>query len=73
MYRTRVSEEGIQVCDMGCSGGETVFALAEKFPRSTFCGIDVADEPIELARRDADQRGEKQLSSTLLSHLSHFS
>ena len=48
------------MCDMGCSGGETVFALAEKFPKSTFYGIDIADEAIELARRDADNRGEKQ-------------
>lgn len=55
-------ESGVQVCDMGCSSGETVFALAHRFPRSTFCGIDIADEAIELANRDAERRGLKNVS-----------
>ena len=61
-FNTCVSEHGIQVCDMGCSGGETVFALAERFPKSTFYGIDVADEAIELASRDAERRSLENVS-----------
>ena len=47
---------------MGCGGGEAVLALARRFPRSTFCGIDIADEAVELASREAERAALKNVS-----------
>jgi len=51
---------------MGCGGGEAALALARRFPRSTFCGIDNADKSIELASRDAERTALKNVSFLVL-------
>lgn len=47
--------EGSRVADIGCGTGHTTNLLARAFPHSTFVGIDLADDAIELARAEALQ------------------
>jgi SAM-dependent methyltransferase len=50
-------EEGIRVADLGCGRGKAILALAERFPRSTFVGIDLSEEAIGWARARASELG----------------
>jgi SAM-dependent methyltransferase len=47
-------EAGIDVLDMGCGEGVAVRMMAERFPRSRFVGVDMADEAIASARAEAE-------------------
>jgi SAM-dependent methyltransferase len=50
-------EEGIRVADLGCGRGKAILALAERFPRSTFVGLDLSEEAIGWARDRAVELG----------------
>ena len=52
-------EAGSECLDVGCGRGRAVLLLAQRFPRSAFCGIDISDEAINFARNEA-----KRLSLT---------
>lgn len=49
----RQMETGIRVCDLGCAEGVALTLMAEAFPRSTFVGIDIAEEALHQARAAA--------------------
>ncbi len=44
-------ERGVAVLEVGCGSGELLTALARRFPRSRFRGIDISDKAIRLARK----------------------
>ena len=46
-------KSGIRVCDLGCAEGVAVTIMAKSFPQSSFIGIDISSEAIEVARREA--------------------
>ncbi|MGH7384283.1 MAG: class I SAM-dependent methyltransferase [Candidatus Rokuibacteriota bacterium] len=48
---------GIGVADVGCGSGRIVNRLAELYPNSRFTGIDLSRDAIESARREAGQKG----------------
>lgn len=54
-------EAGIDVLDIGCGAGRAVLHLARRFPRSRFIGYDLSGEAIDLARRDAEEAGLKNV------------
>ena len=47
----------MQVCDVGCSGGVQIFAMAKKYPNSTFLGIDVDPDVIDKNKIKAKEMG----------------
>lgn len=52
---------GITVLDMGCGRGRIMIKLAELYPNSRFNGADLSREAIEYARREASERGLKNI------------
>ena len=50
-------EEGIRVADLGCGRGKAILALAERFPNSTFLGLDLGTDAVEWARTRAAELG----------------
>jgi ubiquinone/menaquinone biosynthesis C-methylase UbiE len=44
---------GIRVCDLGCSEGVALLIMARAFPQSEFVGIDISEEAIAEAQREA--------------------
>lgn len=46
-------EQGISVVDVGTGAGHAVNVMARAFPRSSFLGIDISEEGIELAGSEA--------------------
>jgi 2-polyprenyl-3-methyl-5-hydroxy-6-metoxy-1,4-benzoquinol methylase len=46
-------QAGIRVCDLGCAEGVALMLMAKAFPRSRFVGIDVSNDAIANARREA--------------------
>jgi SAM-dependent methyltransferase len=50
-------QEGARVLDVGCGGGWAVVQLAERFPGSSFVGIDLEPYSVELARSLIAERG----------------
>jgi SAM-dependent methyltransferase len=48
-------EAGIDVLDLGCGRGIALAALARRFPRSRFLGIDFSEEAITWARAQVTQ------------------
>jgi SAM-dependent methyltransferase len=48
---------GARVLDVGCGGGWAVVQLAERFPESSFVGLDLEPYSVELARRLIAERG----------------
>jgi ubiquinone/menaquinone biosynthesis C-methylase UbiE len=50
---------GIRVLDVGCGRGRIIAKLAELYPQSHFTGMDLSQEAIEFARREASTRGMK--------------
>ncbi len=49
--------EGALVADIGCGTGHTTNLLARAFPTSTFVGLDIATDAIQLARGEAADWG----------------
>ncbi len=50
-------EEGIDVLDLGCGRGMALRAMAARYPRSRFLGIDLSAEAIGWARKRAEDDG----------------
>ena len=50
-------ESGIDALDVGCGRGHAVLALAARFPRSRFVGVDLSEEAIAHARALAEKQG----------------
>ena len=48
---------GIRVLDVGCGRGRILNRLAELYPRSTFLGMDLSRDAIEIARAEASAKG----------------
>ncbi len=48
---------GIRVLDVGCGRGRILTRLAELYPQSHFTGMDLSQEAIAFARREASTRG----------------
>jgi 2-polyprenyl-3-methyl-5-hydroxy-6-metoxy-1,4-benzoquinol methylase len=48
---------GISVMDVGCGAGRAMLFLAERYPRSRFCGYDFSAEAVAMATREARERG----------------
>jgi 2-polyprenyl-3-methyl-5-hydroxy-6-metoxy-1,4-benzoquinol methylase len=48
---------GINVLDVGCGSGRVVNRLAEVYPKSRFTGMDLAEQAVETASREAFQMG----------------
>ena len=46
-----ISEQGIQVCDIGCGMGVITHRLATMFPSSTFHGMDISPDAIHRAMK----------------------
>ena len=53
----RQMADGIQVCDLGCAEGVALMLMAKSFPRSTFVGLDIAEEALDTARAAAAEQG----------------
>lgn len=49
--------KGISVLDAGCGTGALLNHLASEFPNSRFTGLDFTDFAIELARKEAEDKG----------------
>ncbi len=58
---TQRLEHGISVLDVGCGRGRAVNLMAGWFPNSRFVGIDLSEEAIAYARRDAEDRGHRNV------------
>ena len=50
-------ETGIEVADIGCGSGRAINRLAALYPNSRFHGIDLCEEAIAAARREAESLG----------------
>ena len=50
-------EAGIRVLDIGCGAGRALMRMAETFPASQFMGFDLCEDAIEMARKEAGERG----------------
>ncbi|XP_052796661.1 S-adenosylmethionine-dependent methyltransferase Rv2258c-like isoform X2 [Mya arenaria] len=50
-------ESGINVLDLGCGPGIFTNVLAQRFPNSTFVGLDYSDAAIEMSNRELADRG----------------
>jgi SAM-dependent methyltransferase len=50
-------EAGIRVADLGCGRGRALTSLAERFPNSTFTGLDLDGDAIAWARENAASLG----------------
>ncbi len=56
-----ISPERCSVLEIGCGTGGNIIPWAERYPHSSFVGIDVAGTHIETARRVADKAGLKNI------------
>ena len=50
-------EQGIEVLDLGCGRGIAIAAMARRFPRSQFVGIDFSADAIGWARKQVELDG----------------
>lgn len=50
-------EEGIRVLDVGCGAGRALMRMAETYPACHFTGFDLCEDAIEMARKEACERG----------------
>ncbi len=53
----RRMEAGIRVCDLGCAEGVALTLMAAAFPNSTFVGLDISEEALQVARAEASAQG----------------
>jgi 2-polyprenyl-3-methyl-5-hydroxy-6-metoxy-1,4-benzoquinol methylase len=54
---TKRLQGGIKVLDVGTGSGQAVNVMARAFPQSTFVGIDVSQEAVDTARKQAADLG----------------
>jgi SAM-dependent methyltransferase len=60
-------KEGEVVVDLGCGGGLDVFLAAKKVgPKGKVIGIDMTPKMIELAKRNAEESGHKNVQFVLV-------
>lgn len=52
---------GIEVLDVGCGSGRALITLAETYPNSSFAGYDFSEEAIDRARKEAADKGLKNV------------
>jgi 2-polyprenyl-3-methyl-5-hydroxy-6-metoxy-1,4-benzoquinol methylase len=50
-------DRGIDVLDVGCGSGRIMVRLAELYPNSRFTGIDLSQEAVGNATREASEKG----------------
>ncbi len=50
-------KKGIKMLDAGCGSGRIVIKLASMFPKSSFTGIDLSEEGIGRAKKEASESG----------------
>jgi len=50
-------QRGIRTLDIGCGRGLIMMRLAELYPSSRFIGLDLSEEAVAFARREAARRG----------------
>lgn len=55
-------ESGIKVLDLGCGPGRYTNTLAQRFPNSTFTGMDISSHAIELACAVKERKGLKNVT-----------
>jgi ubiquinone/menaquinone biosynthesis C-methylase UbiE len=55
-------EAGIDVLDAGCGAGRAVIRMAELFPQSRFAGLDLCEDAIAMARKEARRRAVANVS-----------
>lgn len=58
---TKKMEKGIDMLDAGCGSGKIINKLASLFPNSHFTGMDLSEEAISVARKDARDEGLKNV------------
>lgn len=63
--------EGIRVLDAGCGRGRALLKLAGLYPNSHFIGIDLSEEAIGHARREAQRAGLRNINF-IAADLSNF-
>lgn len=59
-----ISESGIKVLDVGCGTGNYSNVLAQRFPNSTFIGLEYAEYAIETANQTKERNGLTNLTFT---------
>ncbi|KIX15177.1 class I SAM-dependent methyltransferase [Dethiosulfatarculus sandiegensis] len=59
-------KKGINVCDLGCGSGLAPFIMAKAFPNSSFMGMDISSQAIELARERVAEAGLTNLDFQIL-------
>ncbi len=47
----------MDIVEFGCSTGRTVRELAEHFPKITFLGVDISENAVQIATKEAEKRG----------------
>jgi 2-polyprenyl-3-methyl-5-hydroxy-6-metoxy-1,4-benzoquinol methylase len=57
-------ETGIRVLDVGCGRGRALNLMASWFPNSRFVGLDLSEEAIAFARREAKRQGHANATFT---------
>jgi ubiquinone/menaquinone biosynthesis C-methylase UbiE len=55
-------QAGIRVIDVGCGAGRAISAMAERYPKSTFVGLDICEDAYEPAQQRAREQGRTNLS-----------
>ena len=55
-------QQGIRVCDLGCSEGVALLIMAQGYPASTFVGMDISEQALSEARREASRLGLSNVS-----------
>ncbi|CAD5119698.1 DgyrCDS8290 [Dimorphilus gyrociliatus] len=54
-------ENGIEALDVGCGGGNIFISLALQFPKSTFYGVEISEKALQVARKNAENCGVKNI------------
>ena len=52
---------GIEVCDLGCGTGLAALLMAQAFPNSSIVGLDISEQAIAAAKRQAKSHGLENL------------
>ena len=59
-------QSGIQVCDLGCGEGVATVLMAREYPESRFVGIDISEEALEAAQKEAESMKLENVKFVLL-------
>lgn len=64
LFSLIISETGIKVLEVGCGVGTFINILADRFPKSTFTGMDYSNKALRLANTAKEQNGITNLTYT---------